>query len=245
MPARQSHSKFVEGAGSTIRNEFIDVDFSCVTSKGQLVPLEALMELTTTEVDPARIYEVAKERAVGMIDEISKNAIVRQIIQRKLGNNFIVTKKPITTHKNTELFSQYCRSQHDVCIQHKVHRCKAGVVQAGVVGHSMACDVKDKEVEEGQVVTSILELKTGIFAHDQTIAQMTCTLTDCAVEVLKEGKQVNRALAYGLSVNYSSMETIVYKMVMDFSNGLFEVRMLKDVVPLAHALNLLITAIGK
>ena len=42
---------------------------------------------------------------------------MRQIIHRKIGSDFLVTKKPITTCGSNH-FSPYCRLQHDVCIQH-------------------------------------------------------------------------------------------------------------------------------
>ena len=59
------------------------------------------------------------------------------------------------------------------------------------------------------VVTSVIELKTGLFAVDQTMAQMMCTLTEGCIEVLREGKLVDKALIYGLSVNYSSMNAMI------------------------------------
>ena len=46
---------------------------------------------------------------MSVIEEPSKNGIVHQIIERKIGRDFTVTKKPITEHDGNK-FSQYCRS---------------------------------------------------------------------------------------------------------------------------------------
>ena len=51
---------------------------------------------------------------------------------------------------------------------------------------------------------SVMELR------DQTIAQMMCTLTDGGVEVLRDGKQLSKAIVFGLSVDYTSMKAILY-----------------------------------
>ena len=60
------------------------------------IPLEAIIDAATTEVNPTGVCEVAKQMAVSVQEEISKNEIVRQIVSRKIGDNFLVTKKPIT-----------------------------------------------------------------------------------------------------------------------------------------------------
>ena len=241
-------SELFEG-NSTIRNMFFEkADFACVTSTGKLVPLESLLQVTALEVNPDKIYEAARQMAVSVFDEAAKNGIVRQIIERKIGGNFLVTKKPITK-RGSNLFSQYSRFQHDVCIQHKTNHFKEGTVRAVVVEPSLMgiAEVEDVEVnegKEGQVITSIMEMKTGFFARDQIIAQMMCTLTDCAVEVLKEGKQISRAVVYGLSVDYASMNAMIYKMLMDFNDPSFKVFVLQDKVPIEHGLNLLISCIS-
>ena len=233
---------------STIRNVFEKTDFICVTLSGKLVPLEAIMQATTTEVDPNKIYEAAKQMAVSVFDESSRNSIIRQIIERKIGSDFLVTKKPVTK-RGGNIFSPYSRSQHDVCmcIQHKIKCFKEGIVRAAVIGSSVmgVTDVENTEVKEGEVITTIMELKTGFFARDQTIAQMMCTLTDCGVDVLKDGKQISKAIVYGLSVDYTSMEAYIYKMVMNFNDPSFKVFMFQDKVPLEHGLNILINCIDK
>lgn len=224
--------------GYTIRKEYFEEgDFDCVTSSGWLVPLEAVVHATATEVEPNKICEVAKQMAVSVSEEASKNGIVRQIVQKKIGTDFLVTKKPIT-QRGGDRYSQYYRSQHDVCIQHKMKHFRGGTTRSAVVAGPSVTSVE--AVEEGQVVASVMELEIGLFARDQTIAQMMCTLTDGGVEVLRDGKQISKAIVFGLSVNYTSMKAILYKMVMDFSDSTFTVVVLEDNVSLEHGLNLVV-----
>lgn len=217
---------------------FEEKDFTCVASSGWLVPLEAVIDAAATEVDPTKFCEVVKQMAVSVSEEVSKNEIVRQIVSRKISDDFLVTKKPIT-NRGSDHFSPYCRSHRDMCIQHKIKHFRDGIAQTAVITGASVSSVKT--AEEGQVVTSVTELKVGSFAVDQTIAQMMCTLTESCVEVLRDGKQISKGVVYGLSVNYTSMKAIVYNMVMNFADSTFKVVCLQDSVPLERGLNLVIS----
>lgn len=152
-----------------------------------------------------------------------KNSIMKQIIRKKLGDSFTVTNKIINRRQGN--FSPYSRSHHDLCIYHNTHYFKDGIITVGLVSPS-AFMSEESEVE-GEVTTSVTEFKTGGFVRDQALAEMMCTLTDCNIEVLKDGKQIKKALAYGLSVDYSTAEAVVYKMVMNFANPAFNIYVLK------------------
>lgn len=184
--------------------------------------------------------------SMSVIEEPSKTGIMREIIEKKIRKDFLVTKNPVTKRGSTS-FSKYCRSQHDICSQHKMNHFKKGTVKAGVIVPSSLVETNDVEVEKGWVITSIIEFKTGIFARHQILAQMMCTLTDCCVEVLKKGEQISQSIIYGLSVDYSKMKATIYNMVMDFNappSKSFGVIMLQDLVPLEQGLNCLVSFIG-
>ena len=219
-------------------NFFVSTDFTCVTS-GMLVPLDILSKIACKESDAKKVVEAAQELAVSVDGEVSKNSIMKQIIAKKIGDNFTVTNKIIT--KRTGNFSPYSRSRHDLCIYHNTHFFKNGVITTGLVSPSV---ILSEEVIEGEVTTSIMEFKTGGFVRDQALAEMMCTLTDCSIEALKEGKQINKALAYGLSINYATAKAVVYKMVMNFINKSFNIYVLKDEMTLHSALNMLISALN-
>lgn len=74
-------SEMFEG-GDRARNFFDEADFHCVAPTGQVVPLEAFIQVTTSEVDLVRIHEAARGMAVSVVGELAKNSIVHQIIER-------------------------------------------------------------------------------------------------------------------------------------------------------------------
>lgn len=84
------------------------------------------------------------------------------------------------------------------------------------------------------------EFKTGSFAVDQTLANMLCTAADGSVEILKQGKQINIAIVYGLSVNYEIGMAQIRKLTLDFERNLYEVVEVKHQVTLMEAINFMV-----
>lgn len=223
---------------ATVTNVFDNTDFTCVTS-GMVVPLDAFLKVAGKENDPTKIIKIAQEMAVSVDGEPSKNSIMKQIIERKLGDAFTITNKILAKRQGD--FSPYSRSRHGLCIQHKTHHFKEGAITASIVTSSEACL---EEVVEGDVITSVMEFKTGYFVRDQTLAEMMCTLTDCSIEVLRDGKQIKKAVAYGLSVDYNMAKVVVYKMVMNFADPSFKIYVLENEMTLHDALNVLISVLA-
>lgn len=227
----------------TPKNIFEATDFDFVIS-GKLVPLGALLKITATEVDPHKMCEIAKGIAESVDEEPSRNGIMRQIIQRKLGDDFIVAKTPMTKRQGNH-FSPYSRSHHDLCIQHKKNYFKSETIQAAVISPSLiVTEDHDDGLDEGQVITSIMEFKTGFFSRDQTLAEMMCILTDCSVQVLKEGKQISKAVVYGRSVDYDTVKAAIYKTVVNFTDSSFQVSTVVDKLALDYSLNLISNALA-
>jgi len=207
---------------STPTTVFSSEDVDWINS-GMMVPFSTLMSLIGE--NPDKMILLAREMAVTIKQENSKNEILEEIIKRKLGAEYTITHKAITAHQG-QSFSPYSCSRHDLCIQHKEKHFKSGTLTAAVVGSSMSVETKNSEEVDGDVVTSILEFKTSVFSRDQILAKMACTITDSCIDLLKKEKQINRAIIYGLSVNYAVVKSIVYKMTMDFtSNSLSQVNM--------------------
>ena len=63
---------------------FVDKDFTCITSSGCLVPLEAIIDAAATEVDPTGVCEVAKQMAVSVQEEISKMKLCDKLLAGRL-----------------------------------------------------------------------------------------------------------------------------------------------------------------
>ena len=170
--------------------------------------------------------------------------VVVQLIQQRLKGNYIVMSNPATKRKGTS-FSPYSRSRHDLCIMHKENRFKhCGTLTTGLVSAFTTLETEESQETDGEVVTSVIEFKTSTFSHDQLLAEMICTLTDSSVEELKRGKQINKAIIYGASINYEACRSMLYKMSMDFLNNSSTVLALSDELSLSDGLNLLISAIS-
>ena len=71
---------------------------------------------------------------------------------------------------------------------------------------------------EGDVITGMIEFKRVTFETDQVLAEMLCTLTDCSLEQLKDGKLLKKAMIYGLSINYKVKRAEVFKVTLKFDN---------------------------
>ena len=135
--------------------------------------------------------------------EVGRNDITKQVIELKLGDDFIVSKKPMTKRK-AQSFSPYSRSFQDLCIQHCVNSFQGNVVVAGLIitGETSEATIMDVHtrsptLEDGTIITGVIELKLETVEVDQTLAEMLCTLTDCGVEELKKGRQLEKAMVYG------------------------------------------------
>ena len=222
---------------STVATVFANKDVDWINS-GMLVPFSTLADLI--EHNPDRILSLAREIAVTIKQENSKNEVLKEIIKQRLGDQYTVTHKPVTKRQG-QSFSPYSRSRHDLCIQHKENHFRCGTLKAAVVGGSMTIETEESEEIDGDVV----EFKSSTFSRDQILAEMVCTLTDSSIDLLKKGKQINRATIYGLSVNYATVKSIVYKMSMDFSSNSLSLVKLTNELPLSESLNFLTSAISK
>ena len=73
---------------------FSAVDFTCVTNSASLVPLSAIEQILDEDIDdPRKIFDMARQRALSLTCEPSKNDVIEQIIQRKIGSDFNVSKR--------------------------------------------------------------------------------------------------------------------------------------------------------
>ena len=228
---------------TTPASVFTSKDLEWIDS-GMIVPFSTVVDLITN-CEPDRMLSLARDMAIQIKHENSKNDILEELIKKKLGNDFTVTHKA-TVARQGQSFSPYSRSRHDLCIQHKLNNFKSGIVRAAIVGSSVAIDSEiTSEEDDGDVVTSVIEFKANIFSRDQTLAQMICTLTDTSIDILKKGKQINKATIYGLSVKYSAIKAVVYKLTMDFSNNTFSLVRLTNELSLCESLNFLVSILSK
>ena len=70
---------------------------------------------------------------------------------------------------------------------------------------------------------------------------MLCTVTDCSVDLLKKGKQINRAVIYGAALNYSNKKCKLPKMTLDFINNSMSIIMFGNELTISEVLNLLVS----
>ena len=181
----QSYSE-LQDLSNPIAGIFSPRDFSCVTT-GQLVSLDDLQHILHRETEPTKITEMVEEVAVRLKDEPSRNEIIEQIIHRKLGDNFTVSSKPMVERKGMN-FNPYAKSRQDLCIVHKTNFFKSGLLTIGMVTNSGSVVVSEPSMH-GDVLCSVMEFKCGSHAVDQLLAEMLCTVIDCCVKLLKEGKE--------------------------------------------------------
>ena len=224
---------------------FAPIDFNWL-STGIIVPLSGITDVTTSGQDSIISMAIARGMTVTLKKEISRNEVVEELIKQKLGDNFIVSDKPATKRMGRS-FSPYSRSRHDLCIMHKQNHFKreSGSFTAALVGASTTVEAEERNENDGDIFTSLIEFKTTTFSQDQLLAEMMCTITDCSVEVLKKGKQINKATIYGLSINYKSGTSIMFNMCMNFIENSFNIVKLPTELALSDSLNFLISALSK
>ena len=115
------------------------------------------------------------------------------MLELKLGQDLRLAM----TKRKGKSFNPYSRSWQDMYIQHKQTSFRKETVHTGLMTSSSTV-VKAMMINEGEVVTGVVELKKSTFDDDQTLGEMLCCLTNCTVEQLKNGNQVKKAIAYGL-----------------------------------------------
>ena len=219
---------------TVVPNSFFEsTDFDWLNT-GIFVPLPALTDA------------IPRGMTITLKKEGTKNEIVHEFIKQKLGDNFIVSDQPAMKRRGRS-FSPYSKSRHDVYIMHKQNYFKSelGTFTAAVVSASTTVETEETQESDGDVFTSLFEFKTTTFSRDQILAEMICTLTDCSVDVLSKGKQINRATIYGLSVNYSSCKSVMYNMCMDFVKNSLDIVTVSTELTMSESLNFLITALSK
>ena len=67
-----------------------------------------------------------------------------------------------------------------------------------------------------------------------------CVAADGSMEGLKNGKQINLAIAYGIPVNYNNVICKLLKLCLDFNNC-YEVLESQNKVTLVEGINLIVT----
>ena len=97
--------------------------------------------------------------------------------------------------------------------------------------------VTENQEFDGDITTSVIEFKTSEYSQDQLLAEMLCTVTDCSVDLLKKRKQINKAIIYGIALNYSTSKCKVSKMIIDFNNNNMAIIMLKEELGMCRTLS--------
>ena len=64
---------------------------------------------------------------------------------------------------------------------------------------------------------------------------------DGSMEGLKNGKQINLAVTYGIPVNYNNVICKLLKLCLDFNSNCYEVLELQNKVTLVEGINLIVT----
>ena len=176
--------------GTPIIQKFKPVDFDCVTD-GKVVPLAFVEELIMNKdiKDLELLREEARVKSFALDKEVGQNDVMKQIIESKLGPEYTVTGKAMTTRKG-QSFNPYSRSKQDLCIQHNVKCFKKDEVVTGMISSNSFTLMEASVVDEGDLLTGVVEFKKSQFSKDQTLAEMLCTVTDCCVDQLKNAKQI-------------------------------------------------------
>lgn len=226
---------------------FQAMDFDCVTD-GKLVPLSFVNKLLTNEeMDRSEMRELLLRNAVALNREIGRNDIMEQLLALKLGDEFTVTRTPMTK-RNGQNFSPYSRSKQDLCVQYKPNAFINDSVLAGLGIVTSSPTVVEGDLmisDEGEVITGVMEFKRNMVEDSQTLAEMLCCLTDCCLEQIKNGKQIKKAVAYGMAVNYLLKNVELFKLTLDFLTNSSKIQKLKNEMPMSDGINFFIAALKK
>ena len=228
----------------TIESVFTQRYLEFVTG-GALLPVRSIQEIMNSGVDREQMLAAVSSLPQAIQrNEQGKNDLMEQVLCNKLSDDFIVTRKPLTTRKGMSV-SPYSRSRPDITVQHKEKCFRSGRVMLASVASPVSVVTAVQEDDEGQSYTAVMEFKLGSFAKNQTLANMMCSGADGSVEILREGKQINVAIIYGFSVNYESNKSKVYKMILEFEKNSYNIKVLRDEVTLLQAINFMVTTLKK
>lgn len=128
---------------------------------------------------------------------MGRNDVVREMVEKKLGSEFLVTKRAMTKRKGIS-FNLYSKSRQDLCLQYKENAFTSRYrVVAGIITSSSVVEGSFDLIEDGEVLTGIVEFKNNQFEDGQTLAEMLCVLCDCSTEQLRGEKQIKMAVDGG------------------------------------------------
>lgn len=90
---------------------------------------------------------------------------------------------------------------------------EAGLLTASIVGplDDQVGAVAMEDVWDGDILTSAIEFKKKGVKLEQTLAKMLCMLTNWSIDVLRNGKQINKATINGLSIDYGAARATLHK----------------------------------
>jgi len=151
------------------------------------------------------------------------------------------------TKRKGHNFNPYFKSRQNLCSQHVANVFKSDTAVAGFITSSDSTIVEGSvdrtTLDESEVTTGVIEFKKVKFLIDQTLAEMLCTLTDCALEQLKKGKQIKKVIVYRLAVNYQLKKSKVYKLTLNYVSNSSDVWRLRDEVTLCKGINFMVAAL--
>ena len=136
-------------SGETPINQMFEpIDFDCVTD-GKIVPLAFVEELIMNKdtMDLNSLKEAARGKSFALDREVGQNDVMKQIIESKLGPEYTVTRKTMTSRKG-QSFNPFSISKQDLCILHNVNF-KRDEVVTGMIGLSSSTLVEASVVDEG------------------------------------------------------------------------------------------------
>ena len=81
---------------------------------------------------------------------------MKQIIESKLGQEYTVTRKAMTSRKG-QSFNPFSRSKQDLCILHNVNSIIRDEVVTGMIGLNSSTLVETSVADEGDVLTGVVE----------------------------------------------------------------------------------------
>ena len=77
---------------------FRTVDFDCVTD-GKVVPLSLLDEALNEDMPRTELRELIHSMAIPLDREVGRNDVIQQILEIKLGPQYVVSRKQMTKRR--------------------------------------------------------------------------------------------------------------------------------------------------
>lgn len=150
-----------------------------------------------------------KRLKVQLGGEVSKNELACNSLRELLKSKDMIVDTGLLD-ETPPTYSPFCRSKTDLFMYHKTYF-KHGVVT------SATCMTEHDEEDCRIIESGVCEMKNSQKTSKQLHANMLHFTAQLIVQTLKEGSIIDKAVVYGLSIQYDKKCANLYRMTVDLT----------------------------